>query len=130
VLLLLCPISHILARAIRDNTILVDGFTTTEPFFATHLQDPEKAFKMYWQSLLLKTPVFRRSIRCIDGFKKSDTEPFPYSSYTFYVNRLEKLVSFEERLTSYGFRRGITNVVDSRSYDPSFPSLHPTNILY
>lgn len=34
---ILCPISHILAHAIRDEAILVDGYTSAEPFFATNL---------------------------------------------------------------------------------------------
>jgi hypothetical protein len=43
----LCPISYILARAIRDDAILVDSFTTAEPFFNTHLQDPVQADKVH-----------------------------------------------------------------------------------
>ncbi|KAJ8068111.1 hypothetical protein OCU04_003683 [Sclerotinia nivalis] len=45
---ILCPISHILTRAIRDNAILVDGYTSAEPFFATDLRGQGmKAMKVY-----------------------------------------------------------------------------------
>ena len=40
---MLCPISYILALAIKDNAIEVDGFTYTKPFFISNLQDPTKA---------------------------------------------------------------------------------------
>jgi hypothetical protein len=45
---ILCPISHILARAIRDDTILVDSYTSAEPFFATNIRsEGVKAMKVY-----------------------------------------------------------------------------------
>lgn len=60
---ILCPISHILARAIRDEAILVDGYTSAEPFFATDLEAHGiKAMKVHWESEWLKRPIFRRSI--------------------------------------------------------------------
>ncbi|KAF7865656.1 hypothetical protein EAF04_005822 [Stromatinia cepivora] len=34
---ILCPVSYILAIAIRDNTIKVNGFTYAEPFFVSNL---------------------------------------------------------------------------------------------
>jgi hypothetical protein len=43
--LILCPISHILTY---DNAILVDGYTSAEPFFATELGSQNiKAIKVY-----------------------------------------------------------------------------------
>ena len=61
-LAILCPISHILARALRDSVILVNGYTTAEPFFDTHLQDPVQAVKVHWKPSILKVPVFRTSV--------------------------------------------------------------------
>jgi hypothetical protein len=34
---ILCPITHVLSRAIRDDAVLVDGYTSADPFFATNL---------------------------------------------------------------------------------------------
>jgi hypothetical protein len=34
---ILCPISYILARALRDKAILVEGYAKAEPFFDTYL---------------------------------------------------------------------------------------------
>ncbi|EOO01307.1 hypothetical protein UCRPA7_3197 [Phaeoacremonium minimum UCRPA7] len=39
-LTILCPISHILARAILDDAVEVGGYTTAEPFFSTRLGKP------------------------------------------------------------------------------------------
>ncbi|KAH9204554.1 hypothetical protein DL95DRAFT_418158 [Leptodontidium sp. 2 PMI_412] len=58
---ILCPISHILTRAIRDHAVLVDGYTSAEPFFATDLGSQNvKAMKVHWKPEWLKRPVFRR----------------------------------------------------------------------
>ncbi len=45
---ILCPISHILTRAIRDDAIFVDGYTSAEPFFVTNLGGQiMRAMKVY-----------------------------------------------------------------------------------
>jgi hypothetical protein len=61
---ILCLISHILTRAIRDDTILVDGYTSARPFFTTNLRGQGmKAIKVHWKPEWLKRPVFHRSVR-------------------------------------------------------------------
>ncbi|KAF4633412.1 hypothetical protein G7Y89_g4704 [Cudoniella acicularis] len=81
---ILYPISYILARAIRDDTILVDGYISAEPFYATNLRGENiKAIKV-----------------------KSLFQAMLYSTYTFYISRLGRDSGLEDRLTSYCFRRG------------------------
>jgi hypothetical protein len=110
---ILCPISHILTRAIRDDAILVDGYTSAKPFFATNLRGQGmKAMKVHWKPEWLKRPVFRRSVRPMGTWVKSKTEPMPYSAYAFYINRLGRNTGFEDELTSYCFRRGTANAID------------------
>ncbi|KAJ8058423.1 hypothetical protein OCU04_012612 [Sclerotinia nivalis] len=110
---ILCPISHILTRAIRDDAILVDGYTSAEPFFTTDLGGQGmKAIKVHWKLEWLKRPIFRRSVRSANGWVKSKTEPMSYSTYAFYIDRLGKDTGFEDKLTSYCFRRGTANAVD------------------
>lgn len=110
---ILCPISHILARAIRDDAILVDGYTSAEPFFETDLWGKGmKAMKVHWKSEWLKRPLFRRSVRTSNGWVKSKTEPMTYSTYASYIDRLGRDTSFEDKLTSYCFRRGTANEID------------------
>ena len=121
-LAILCPISHILARAFRDDAVLVDGYTTAEPFFDTHLQDPDQAVKVHWKPSMLKVPVFRRSVQTATGYEKSMTEPMPYSTYAFYLERLGQDAGLEEKLTSYCFRRGLANTINGRCREIS---LHP-----
>jgi hypothetical protein len=62
-LAILCLISHILARALRDDAILVEGYATAEPFFDTHLQDPVQAFKVHWKPSMLKVRLVNKSAR-------------------------------------------------------------------
>jgi hypothetical protein len=53
-----------LACAIHDKAILVDGYISAEPFFATNLGAANiKAIKVHWKPEWLKRPVFRRSVR-------------------------------------------------------------------
>jgi len=54
-LFILYPISYILARAIRDDTILVNGYISAKPFFAIDLQSLGiKAMKVHWKLEWLK----------------------------------------------------------------------------
>jgi hypothetical protein len=121
-LAILCPISHILARALRDDAILVDGYTTAEPFFDTHLQDPVQAVKVHWKPSMLKVPVFRRPVQTGTGYEKSMTEPMLYSTYAFYLERLGGDTGLEEKLTSYCFRRGLANAINGRCLEISLRS--------
>jgi hypothetical protein len=109
---ILCPISHILTRAIRDDAIFVDGYTSAEPFFATNLGGQRmRAMKVHWKPEWLTRPVFRRSVRTVT-WVKSQTEPMTYATYCSYIDRLGKDTGFEDKLTTYCFRRGTENAID------------------
>ncbi|KZZ99241.1 FluG domain-containing protein [Beauveria brongniartii RCEF 3172] len=103
---ILCPISHILARAIRDNAVDVDGFTHATLFFSTEIG--RAATKVNWKTSMLKTPVFRRSVRsAAGGWEKSSTDPMKYSAYAFYLDRIGSDLGSEDKWTSYCMRRGM-----------------------
>ena len=52
-----------MARAIRDDAVLVDGYTSAEPFFATNLGGEKvKAMKVHWKPEWLKRPVFHKLV--------------------------------------------------------------------
>jgi hypothetical protein len=102
-----------LTRAIRDGAILVDGYTSAEPFYTTDLPGQGmSAIKVHWKQEWLKRPVFRRSVRVVNGWVKSKTEPMTYPTYAFYLDRLGRDAGFEDKLTSYCFRRGTANAVN------------------
>ncbi|UKZ78714.1 hypothetical protein TrVFT333_006460 [Trichoderma virens FT-333] len=69
------------------------------------------ATKVHWKSSKLKIPVFRRSVRAVDGWKKSETEPMKYSTYAFYLDRIGADLGSEEKWTSYCMRRGNANAI-------------------
>ena len=106
---MLCPISHLLARAIRDDAIEVDGFNHAAPLFSTRIG--RKANKVHWKPSVLNMPLFRRSIRTAAGWVKSKTEPMRYSTYAFYLDRIGSELGSEEKWTSYCFRRGHANAL-------------------
>ncbi|KAF2181317.1 hypothetical protein K469DRAFT_729448 [Zopfia rhizophila CBS 207.26] len=115
-LAILCPISYILARAIRDDAIQVDGYSRAEPFFSTQLG--KGAVKVHWKSSKLKTPIFRTSIRAASGrWEKSGTKPMKYSTYAFYLDRIGTDLGSEEKWTSYCMRRGNVNAILDKAPD-------------
>ncbi|KAM7192172.1 Protein of unknown function (DUF3435) domain containing protein [Rhypophila sp. PSN 637] len=101
-LAILCPISHILARAIRDNAIDIAGYTSAELFFSTNLS--KNAVKVAWKPSWLKRPVFRKS-------EKLQTEPMKYATYAFYLDRIGRDLGYEDKWTSYCMRRGTINAI-------------------
>ncbi|APA11274.1 hypothetical protein sscle_07g060440 [Sclerotinia sclerotiorum 1980 UF-70] len=109
---ILCPVSHILAIAIRDNAIKVDGFTHAKPFFTSNLQDPTKAVLVHWKPEKLKIPIFRQAVWTFDGLSTSEHKALRYSTFAYYLDRLGWAAGFAQKLTSYCFRRGTGNAVD------------------
>ncbi|KAI7758833.1 hypothetical protein LZL87_013816 [Fusarium oxysporum] len=107
---MLCPVGHILARAIRDDAVFVDGYDSAEPFFSTKLSC--LAVKVHWKPHMLKMPVFRRSVRTSSGnWALSETEAVRYSMYAYWLNRVGIALGFEDPLTSYCFRRGLVDAL-------------------
>ena len=114
---ILCPISHILARAIRDDAIQVSGYDQAEPFFSTKLN--KGAVKVHWKAEWLKRPLFRKSVRTESGgWKKSMNQAMRYAVYAFYLVRLGEELGSEDRWTSYCFRRGHVNAILGVAPDP------------
>ncbi|TQW01322.1 FluG domain-containing protein [Cordyceps javanica] len=107
---ILCPICHILARAIRDDAVDVGGFSHAAPFFSTKIG--RAATKVNWKTSMLKTPIFRRSVRTTAGaWEKSTTDPMKYSAYAFYLDRIGSDLGSEDKWTSYCMRRGNVNAL-------------------
>ncbi|KAF5968229.1 domain-containing protein [Fusarium coicis] len=104
------PKLHVLARAIQDDTILVEGYDSAEPFFNTRLSC--QAIKVHWKPHMLKIPVFRRTIRSSSRtWILSDIEAVRYSMYVYWLNRVGIALGYEDPLTSYCFRRGLVDAL-------------------
>ncbi|MCJ1360565.1 MAG: hypothetical protein MMC33_010573, partial [Icmadophila ericetorum] len=64
VLPILCPISHIITLAIRDDAFNFDGLLSlksAEPFFTMKLKNPMKAMFVHWKPSMLKIPIIRQA---------------------------------------------------------------------
>jgi hypothetical protein len=61
---------------------------------------------------MLKTPIFRQVERTADGYVISCKKPLLYSNFNDCLDRLGVATGFEQKLTSYCFRRGTANAVD------------------
>jgi hypothetical protein len=103
-----------LAIAIKDDAIEVNGYSCAEPFFETNLQSPTKAMLVHWKPEMLKVPIFRQAVRTATGFVTSESKAMRYSTYAYYLQRLGWATGFEQKLTCYCFRRGTGNAVDGK----------------
>lgn len=101
--------THILARAIRDDAIEVDGFTHGRAFFSTNIN--QEATKINWKPSMMKRPVFRQSMRDAVAWYKSETEPMRYQTYASYLDRIGLGVGSDDKWTSYCLRRGNCNAI-------------------
>ena len=102
--------------------MLVDGYTSAEPFFTTDLRRIGKqAMRVNWKPEWLKRPLFRQSVLEGGVWVKSKTEPMTYSTYNFYLKRGGKDAGLEDDMTPYCFRRATMNSTDGMYLPPSLP---------
>jgi hypothetical protein len=105
---LLCPVSHLLAKALAEGVIENPGYQSAEMFFNTRLT--HDAVKIRWKKDWLHKPVFRDTVPTLAGFDKSD-EPHTAGKFDNRTRALGKDSSIEEDLTQYCSRRGFANPV-------------------
>lgn len=65
---ILCPISHILAKALAEDVIAVANPGKAEPFFSSKIAG--RGVKIRWKPEFLHKPVFRSRIPSLGGFGK------------------------------------------------------------
>ncbi|KAM5348918.1 hypothetical protein ACJ41O_008741 [Fusarium nematophilum] len=104
----LCPVSHVLAKALAEGVIDAPGYQTrAEPFFSTKLNQP--SIKIKWKREWLHRPVFRRTL---DDLGTKSNEPLTAATFDSHSIRLGVAMGLLERLTEYAYRRGFANCVD------------------
>ena len=104
----LCPISHVLAKALAEGVIASEGYQeNAEPFFRTKLS--KKAIKIGWKRDWHHRPVFRQTVNSLG--EKSNS-PLAAGSFDSHSNRLGVAMGLPEKLSSYAYRRGYAVTVD------------------
>ncbi|KAH7016252.1 uncharacterized protein B0I36DRAFT_377843 [Microdochium trichocladiopsis] len=101
---LLCPVSHLLAKALAEGVVAHDGYSRAEPFFRTKLSVPGKQEFMH-------TPVFRRTIKCLEGYAKSD-QPLRKDQLDNNTRNLGRAAGLLDNLTNYDYWRGNLEAID------------------
>lgn len=113
----LCPVSHVLAKALAEGVIDAPGYQTrAEPFFSTKLNQP--SIKIKWKREWLHRPVFRKTH---DDLGTKSDEPLTAATFDSHSIRLGVAMGLLERLTEYAYRRGFANCVDGEFCDLPFP---------
>jgi Protein of unknown function (DUF3435) len=111
---ILCPITHLVSLALADGAFLAPSLTTPELVFEHKVWGPVVCTPLDWKPEKLKTPIFRQYERPVDGCTESLEDALPYYQLRDSLIRLGMAAGFKDRLTSYCFRRGTANVVDSK----------------
>jgi hypothetical protein len=109
-----CPITHLISLAIADGAFEAPSLTTAERVFEHKVWGPVACTPLNWKPEMLKTPIFRRDERTVDGVITSPTLALTYSQFRDCLIRLGLAVGFLLILTCYCFRRGTANVVDRK----------------
>lgn len=109
----LCPISHILAKALAEGVIAVGALDRVDRFFSTNIK--QGGMKIPWKPEFRHTPVFRQSVDSLEGGGKKISEPITRCAFDARSKRLGKDAGLEEDLTQYCYRRGFAETVDSKS---------------
>ncbi len=113
--LLLCPITHILAKALAEGVINDKGYQiATDPFFATKLDKP--AVKIRWKAEWLYKLVFCSTAKVLG----KEDEPLRAKVFDNHSDRLGKAMGFSERLSQYTYRRGYAEYVDGTFLFPIY----------
>ncbi|KAK8068828.1 hypothetical protein PG994_005444 [Apiospora phragmitis] len=66
----LCPPSHLLAKALAEGVVNLPGYDRAEPFFNTKIS--MSAVRIPWKEEFWHKPVFRRTVESVEGPVKSD----------------------------------------------------------
>ncbi|KAG4427387.1 hypothetical protein IFR05_017130 [Cadophora sp. M221] len=102
-----CPITHLVALALADDAFEAPSLSTPRRVFEHKVWGPVLCTPLRWKQDKLKTPIFRRD----------EERALPYTQFQNCLNRLGLAAGFQEKLTSYCFRRGTANVVDRTATD-------------
>ena len=84
---ILCPISHLLGKALAEGAVKMHGYDRAEVFFNTKLSI--RAVKIEWKTEFLHKPVFRKTVESVEGPTKSD-EPLMAKSFDNNSDNLGK----------------------------------------
>jgi len=112
---LLCPISHLLAKALAEGVVAHEGYSRPEPFFSTKLS--VLGVQIPWKRQFMHTPVFRQTIKSIDGYKKID-EPLRRDQFDNNSRNLGRAAGLRDNLNSYDYRRGNLEAIDGKALKP------------
>ncbi|KIH94252.1 hypothetical protein SPBR_09199 [Sporothrix brasiliensis 5110] len=108
---MICPITHILAKALAENVIQHDGYTQARHFFQTKLS--VDAVQIHWKKEFWHEPVFRRSSKTLKGYEKSNN-PITNAMYENWTKRLGLAAGLPDKLKTYDLRRGLLGAIDKK----------------
>jgi hypothetical protein len=105
-------VSHILAKALAEEAIANEGYQNrAEPFFNTRIN--KRAVKIRWKKEWWHKPVFRQTVKFLEGYEKSD-DLLTAGTFDHNSNWLGEAVGLAERLSQYCYRRRFADFAVSK----------------
>jgi len=114
-------LDHFISLAVHDDAFEATYAKNVENMFRVKVPPGRKSLTLKWKRRVLDLPVFRELLRGAGEAGTSPTEPLLASTWIRYLKQLGQKAGFQHSFTQYGLRRGLLNVVNSKSaLDPSF----------
>lgn len=114
-------LDHFISLAVYDDAFEATYANNIENMFWVKIPPGRKSLTLKWKRRVLDLPVFREPLRSAGDAGTLPIEPLLASIWIRYLKQLGQKAGFQHSFTQYGLRRGLLNVVNSRStLDPSF----------
>ncbi|OQV11319.1 hypothetical protein CLAIMM_15173 [Cladophialophora immunda] len=109
---LFCPVTHIIVLAFDDKAYAPPDLVSPQQLFRLKVRPGQGRQPIPWKREMLAIPVFRRTLRCREGFVLSPDKPLTYGVYHPSVVRLGEALGFVEILKTYCLRKGQGNNIN------------------
>jgi len=106
---------HLISLALHDDAFESKSANDVKNIFWVKMPPDKKSLTLKWKCGILDCPVFREPLRSTAESGTSPTEPLRASTWIRYLQRLGLTAGFQHSFTQYGLRRGLLNVVNSKS---------------
>ena len=81
-----CAITHVLTLAFVDDAFEAPSLRTMEQICTLEGKDPVRCIHLRWKASILKTPIFRHTVRVDGKLETSPNKPLLYATLNYHTN--------------------------------------------
>jgi hypothetical protein len=101
----------IICLGLQDNAFKSWKICCLKDIYSLRVPPERHALEIEWKPGRLEQPIFRQAERHGMSIVTSDTEPYPYHTYLYWLQHNGFDCGFLQILTSYCIRRGVAESV-------------------